>query len=211
MIAGNPNAKPINLVLADDHHLLLDLWTTIFLKDNRFQLCGVATNGRDAINQSRRHRPDVVLLDIRMPEIDGFEATRQIRRYSPSSRIIGISMYNIPALAKKFLANGGSAYLTKYCSFEELIFAIAVVLKGQQYIGNHVQELMQTGESSTTRLSAREIEIASLIKSGLSSKEIGERLSISAKTVEIHRHNIFRKLDVSNLAGLISALYELGI
>jgi Response regulator containing a CheY-like receiver domain and an HTH DNA-binding domain len=151
----------------------------------------------------------VVLMDINMIPFSGIEATRRIRELSPETRIIGVTMHSQPAYARKMLQLGASGYVTKNSSKEEMITAILEVSKGNKFICEEIKELITEASEDPDSISAinslteREMDVINLIKQGSSSKDISLKLEISIKTVEVHRHNILKKLKLKNAASLI--------
>ena len=152
-----------------------------------------------------------------MSPMNGFEATKEIRKISPESKIIGVSMHSQPAYAKKMLQVGAMGYITKNSSKEEMIGAITEVAQGNKYICHEVkailsEQILEDNEKpDINMLSQREVEIIDLIKQGQSSKEIALQLSITLKTVEVHRHNILKKLNLKNTAALVNFINNAGI
>jgi DNA-binding NarL/FixJ family response regulator len=202
--------EAISILIADDHKLIRDTWSFILNTDQRFKVVAECSNGEEAIEQAKQKRPQIVLMDINMTPISGLEATKQIRKVSPGSRIIGVSMHSQPAYAKKMLQIGAKGYVTKNSSREEMFKAIMEVHKGNRYICDEVkniisEQIMDDGPSQgINSLSERELQIVKLIKEGFSSKEISSQLNISLKTVEVHRHNILKKLNLKNSAALVN-------
>ncbi|HYF32791.1 MAG TPA: response regulator transcription factor [Chitinophagaceae bacterium] len=202
--------EPISILIADDHKLIRDTWSFILNNDQRFKVVAECSNGEEAIEQARNKRPQIVLMDINMTPVSGLEATKQIRKVSPGSRVIGVSMHSQPAYAKKMLQIGAKGYVTKNSSREEMFKAILEVHKGNRYICDEVknilsEQIMDDGPSQgINALSERELQIVKLIKEGFSSKEISVQLNISLKTVEVHRHNILKKLNLKNSAALVN-------
>lgn len=202
--------EKITILLVDDHKLVRDSWSFILNSDPRFEVIGETSNGEEAVEIAKVKRPDIVLMDINMTPVNGFEATKLVRKFSPASKIIGVSMHSMPAYAKRMLQSGAMGYVTKNSSKEELMEAILEVNNGQKYICNEVknilaqQELEEGGQPDLNILSRRELDITKLIKEGLSSKEIAEKLDISLKTVEVHRYNILKKLHLKNTAALVN-------
>ena len=202
--------EPISILIADDHKLIRDTWSFILNNDQRFKVVAECSNGEEAIEQARNKRPQIVLMDINMTPISGLEATKQIRKVSPGSKVIGVSMHSQPAYAKKMLQIGAKGYVTKNSSREEMFKAILEVHNGNRYICDEVknilsEQIMDDGPSQgINALSERELQIVKLIKEGFSSKEISVQLSISLKTVEVHRHNILKKLSLKNSAALVN-------
>jgi DNA-binding NarL/FixJ family response regulator len=209
--------EKITILLVDDHKLVRDSWSFILNSDPRFEVIGETSSGDEAIEVAKIKTPNVVLMDINMTPINGFEATKLIRKFSPTSKIIGVSMHSMPAYAKRMLQSGASGYVTKNSSKEELIEAILEVHNGQKYICSEVknilaqQELEEGGQSDLNVLSRRELDIAKLIKEGLSSREIALKLDISLKTVEVHRYNILKKLHLKNTAALVNFINTHGL
>ena len=203
--------EKITILLVDDHKLVRESWAFILNSDPRFEVVGETSNGEEAVEIAKAKNPAIVLMDVNMTPINGFEATRLILKYSPDSKVIGVSMHSMPAYAKRMIQAGAMGYVTKNSSKEELIKAIVEVNNGQQYICEEVknivvhQEMDETGgPPDLNLLSQREIDIVRLIKEGLSSKEIAMKLDISLKTVEVHRYNILKKLNLKNTAALVN-------
>jgi DNA-binding NarL/FixJ family response regulator len=153
--------------------------------------------------------PNVVLMDINMVPFSGIEATRQIKEISPETRIIGVTMHSQPAFAKKMLQFGASGYVTKNSSREEMVTAILEVAKGNKFVCEEIKDLIadniedQSSSTAVNTLTEREMDVINLIRQGSSSKDISQKLEISIKTVEVHRHNILKKLKLKNAASLI--------
>jgi DNA-binding NarL/FixJ family response regulator len=199
----------ISILIADDHKLIRETWTFILNRDSRFKVIGSCSNSEEAVKMSKQKHPNVVLMDINMIPFSGIEATRQIREVSPQSRIIGVTMHSQPAYAKKMLQIGASGYVTKNSSREEMVKAILEVSKGNKYICDEIKELISetsednSSQSAINTLTEREMDVINLIRQGSSSKDISVKLQISIKTVEVHRHNILKKLRLKNAASLI--------
>jgi DNA-binding NarL/FixJ family response regulator len=203
--------EKINVLIADDHKLIRETWSYILSSDERFQVIAECGDSEQAVEMARQKRPHIVLMDINMTPISGFDATERIRKVSPASKIIGVSMHSQPAYAKKMLQIGAKGYVTKNSSKEEMIKAIIEVNNGNKYIceeiKNNISEMILEENKdvpSVNSLTEREIQIINLIKEGLSSKEIASSLNISLKTVEVHRHNVLKKLKLKNSASLVN-------
>jgi DNA-binding NarL/FixJ family response regulator len=206
----------ISILIADDHMLIRDTWSSILNSDPRFEVISRCSNGEEAIKEAQKLRPKVVLIDINMSPISGIEATQQIRKFSPASKIIGVSMHSQPAYVKKLLKLGAHGYVTKNSPQQEMFEAIEEVMKGNRYICSEVKTILSEQafdeeNSGANSLSNRELEIIKFIKDGLSSKEISAALNISLKTVEVHRHNILKKLNLKNSAALVNYINESGL
>ncbi len=204
----------IKILVADDHQLIRDAWTMILSRDKRFRVIGSCSDSRETVKMSRKLKPDILLLDINMTPFNGIEATKKIRRISPATGIIAVTISNHPAHAKKMLQLGALGYVTKNSSAYEMKEAILAVSEGKEYICAEMQELLSAShetfniKSAIHSLTGRELEVIKLIKAGRSSKEICEDLDISLKTVETHRHNILKKLQVKNAVSLVHFIYD---
>jgi two-component system, NarL family, invasion response regulator UvrY len=203
--------KKISIMIVDDHTLIRETWSFLLGKNENFDVVAECGDGERAIELARDKRPDVVLLDINMAPMSGFDVLKMIRKYSPGSRIIGVSMHSQPAYAKKMLRLGAKGYVTKNSPRQEMLEAIAEVSNNQIYICQEVKNILSdqllNGDQSNpdiNNLSDREMQIVRALKEGLSSKEIASELNISLKTVEVHRHNILKKLKLKNTVSLIN-------
>lgn len=209
----------ITILLVDDHKLIRDSWSFILNSDIRFQVIGETSNADEAVEIAKDKKPEIVLMDINMSPVNGFEATKLVRKYSPGSKIIGISMHSMPAYARRMLQIGAMGYVTKNSSKDELLKAIVEVYSGKKYVCDEVKNILAQqeledeggGAPDMNVLSRREIDIVQLIKEGLSSKEIALRLDISLKTVEVHRYNILKKLSLKNTAALVNFINAHGL
>ena len=203
--------EKISILIADDHKLVRQTWGFVVNTDDRFKVIAECASSEDAVELSRELRPNVVIMDINLPGINGIKATEQIRKVSPDSKILGVSMHNELAFTRSMFQKGALGYVTKNSSREEMFKAIMEVHAGRIYICNEIKNILSdeliSGEkqdSGINSLSQREIEIIRQIKKGLSSKEIANELNISIKTVEVHRYNILKKLNLRNAASLIN-------
>ncbi|MGH2553932.1 MAG: response regulator [Chitinophagaceae bacterium] len=211
--------EKITILLVDDHKLIRDSWSFILNNDPRFHVIGESSNGDDAIRLTKIGKPQVVLMDVNMNPVNGFDATKQIRKICPGSKVIGISMYCMPAYAKRMLQLGAMGYVTKNSSKDEMFEAIVEVNKGKKYVCEEVKNILARQELEDDNvshpdmndLSHRELDIVHLIKDGLSSKEIASQLDISLKTVEVHRYNILKKLNMKNTASLVNYINAQGL
>lgn len=203
--------EKITILIVDDHRLIRDTWKYMLELDERFEVMGDTGDPELAVEMVQELQPSIVLMDINMTPINGFEATERIRKVAPSSKVIGISMYAQPAYAKKMLQLGAKGYVTKNSSREELLKAVLEVNSGNKFIcdeiKNNISEMVLEESKDLPNVNAlteREIEIINLIREGFSSREIANRLSISLKTVEVHRHNVLKKLKLKNAASLVN-------
>jgi DNA-binding NarL/FixJ family response regulator len=215
----NITMEKITILLVDDHKLIRETWALLLNSDPRFQVVGETDDVNQALEICREKHPVVVLMDINMTPINGFEGTKLIRKYVPATKVIGMSMHSMPAYARRMLQSGAHGYVTKNSSKEELFEALVEVQKGNKYICEEVKNILahqaldESGETGPDLnvLSRREIDVIQLIKEGLSSKEIAQKLEISLKTVEVHRYNILKKLHLKNTAALVNFINSQGL
>mgnify|MGYP006157493085 FL=1 len=208
--------EKITVLIADDHKLIRETWSFILNSDPRFSVVAQCSNGEEAIEMAQKLRPKIALLDINMAPMNGIEATEQIRKFSPSTKIIGVSMHSQPAYVKKLLKLGAMGYVTKNSPQQEMFDAIAAVHEGKRYICAEVktilsEQIFEEESTGANTLSSRELDVIKHIKQGLSSKEISSELNISLKTVEVHRHNILKKLNLKNSAALVNYINSSGL
>ncbi|OSZ81168.1 DNA-binding response regulator [Chitinophagaceae bacterium IBVUCB2] len=201
----------ISVVIVEDHQLVREMWVQLFSERNDIEIVGKSGDFDEAIEMIKVKRPNIVLLDINLPVSSGMDAVPLIRKFSPGTKIIAVSMHNQPAYAKKMLQMGAKGYVTKNSSHQEMIDAVDEVMAGKTFVCSEIKDIIseqafQQSPSgpSLKELSLREIEIIKLIKEGLSSKEIATSLGISVRTAEVHRHNILKKLGLKNTASLIT-------
>ena len=208
----------ITVRIVDDHTLIRETWSFLLGRNENFEVIAEVGDGQKAIDIARDKRPNIVLLDINMTPLNGFDVLKMIRKQSPGSKVIAVSMHSQPAYAKKMLRMGAKGYITKNSPRQEMLDAIMDVYNGNTYICQEVKNILSDqmlNEEDTAaglnQLSEREIEVINQIRDGLSSKEIADRLAISIKTVEVHRHNILKKLKVKNTASLINYINSTGL
>ena len=203
--------EKITILIADDHTLVRETWSFILNTDERFKVIAESGSGEDAVELAKQLRPNIVIMDINLPGMNGIEATQQIRKYSPASKILGVSLHTQPTYARKMIQKGAMGYVTKNSSREEMFKAIMEVHNGRRYICEEIKNILseqvingEDQQAGLNALSQREIEIINFIKKGFSSKEIAESLDISVKTVEVHRYNVLKKLNLKNSAALVN-------
>ena len=207
----------ISIMIVDDHTLIRETWSFLLGRDENFDVIAEVGDGEQAVEIAKQKRPNIVLLDINMVPLNGFDILKLIRKFSPGSKVIAVSMHSQPAYAKKMLRLGARGYVTKNSPRQEMIDAINDVNEGNIYVCQEVKNILSDqmlGEdegAGLNLLSEREIEVINQIKDGLSSKEIADKLGISIKTVEVHRHNILKKLKVKNTASLINYINSTGL
>jgi len=199
------------VMLCDDHTLFREGIKAILRDEPSIEIVGEADNGRQAVTKALRLHPDVVLMDIAMPDLGGFEATARILRADRKIRVLILTMYEEEEVITRCLKAGASGYVLKDAPRRDLIHAIDVVQRGGQYLSaralkkvvkQHVSSSL-TDASGYDRLSDREREILKLLADGLALKEIASRLTLSVKTVDTHKTNMMRKLDLHDRSEVI--------
>lgn len=200
----------ISIMIVEDHQLLREGSSYFLSRNENFEIIAQTGDGALAIELAREKRPKIVLLDINLEPLGGLEVLKMIRKLSPASKIIIVSVHSEPAHVKKMLRSGARGYVTKDSSLNELTEAINEVNKGNIFICQKVKDLHSeqavkaSGEvPSINSLSERELEVVRLLNKGESSREIAARLNISLKTVEVHRHHVLKKMNLKNTVSLI--------
>lgn len=198
----------IKLLITDDHKLFRDGITSLLARNEDFEILEGVSNGRELLDRLKAGvQPDIVLLDLTMPEVDGFEVLETAKKKYPKVRFIAISMHDDGQYIIKCVRYGAYGYLLKNADEEELTKAIYEVYAGRKYFNQHISELMIHNMSAVgqdvKKLSDRELEVLVLVAEGKTTKEIAESLIVSTRTIETHRVNMMKKLDVQNTAELI--------
>lgn len=210
----------IMILLVDDHKITRDGIRSLIEKEQNMDIIAEAEDGHMAIKLSRKHCPDVIIMDINMPGLNGIDATQQILSEHPGIKIIALSMYSERRYVIGMLKAGVKGYLIKSSAFDELALAIKTVSKNKTYLSNQISDIMlqdyvfqrsSDDESTITSLTSREREILQLIAEGLNLEDIAAKINVSAKTVSTHRRNIMGKLNIYNVAGLTKFAIREGI
>jgi DNA-binding NarL/FixJ family response regulator len=210
----------IRIVLADDHAILRDGLSQAFQQEEDMEIVGQVGDGHAAVEKAKELLPDIVVMDINMPNLNGIEATREIRRQAPGVRVIVLSMHSGKPCIKEVFRAGAWAYLHKNCGFDELARAVRTVAEGKPYVSPSisnvvVEELGRTEEkfeaTAFSLLTPREREILQLLAEGGTVKRIAHQLHVSHKTVEAHRLRIMNKLNVDTVAQLTKYAIQEGL
>ena len=197
--------EEITIVLVDDHKILRDGLKNIIQKKANLKIIGEASDGREAVKLCRKLNPNVVITDISMQDLNGIEATSQILKENPEIKVIGLSMHSNKKFIQSLFKAGGFGYLLKDGDSEELITAITVVMQNRKYLSKSINQKYLSSiddDNDTVKLSSRETEVLQLIAEGNSSKEMGEKLFLSSKTVDVHKNNIMKKLNLFTIPEL---------
>jgi len=207
------NAEPaIRILLIDDHPIVRDGIASHLTRTEGLAVVAEASNGREAMRLAKEHRPDIIILDIRLPDTNGVDLSKRLRRAVPESRILAFSMHRGGAYAARLARNGVRGYLLKDESPDELVAAIRAVHRGElAFRGEAADAVLAPPDTAGAPLSERETEVLALIADGLSSKEIAWRLKIGVRTVESHRRRLMEKLDRRTIAELTKYAIEAGL
>jgi DNA-binding NarL/FixJ family response regulator len=209
--------KPVRILLVDDHEIVREGVRALIQRHEGWEICGEATNGREAVAQATKLEPDIVVMDIGMPELNGLDATRQIKRALPEAEILIFTGNETEEIVRNVFKAGARAYLLKMEANRHLIPALEMLCKHRTYFSSKVSEMIFSGYMQggagveDTALTPRERETVQLIAEGKSNKEIAELFRISVKTVETHRAAIMRKLHLESFAALVRYAIKNGI
>lgn len=208
------------VIIADDHAIIREGLKSL-LEKKGIEVVDIAKNGREAIELAIVHEPELVLMDITMPDLNGVEATATIKEKVPHTKIIALSMHSTKKHIDNMFAAGASAYIIKESAFDELLDAIEEVNKGNYYLSPSIARMYvdnsgnlftATGElPKPSEISKKEREVLQLVAEGEKNRDIAEKLGVSVKTVETHRRNIMKKLNIFNIAGLTKFAIKEGI
>lgn len=207
------------VLITDDHQLFREGLVNLLFSTPDIEVIAEAENGEEAIEKAKHFKPDVMLLDIAMPKMNGIEATRELKKVMPEIKIIAVSMHSDKQYVKGILEAGAEGYLLKNCTYRQLTEAIQSVHSGKKFLSEDITELVISGyldpakadSDSYSILSEREKEIFLLFAEGKSTREIGETLFISVKTVGTHKQHIFEKLSLRNTAEIVKYAIKKGL
>jgi DNA-binding NarL/FixJ family response regulator len=213
--------SPIRVIVADDHEIFRDGFRSLLKKQQDIELVAEAENGKELVDLTIKHKPDVIITDVKMPKSDGIEATKEIEEKYPHIGVIALSMFDEESLIVDMLEAGAKGYLLKNAGKEEIIEAIKTVYNNGTYYCHHTSNrLAQMIASSkfnpyrktrTPNFNEKEVEVIQKICEGFSSKEIGEQLHLSIRTIEGYREKIQEKMKVHNTAGIVVYAIKKGI
>ncbi len=208
------------VIIADDHAIIREGLKSL-LEKKGVDVIAIAKNGREAIELAMRHRPDIIMMDISMPDLNGVDATATIRRELPETKVIALSMHSSKKIIDKMFISGASGYVLKETAFNELYNAIQEVSKGNFYLTPSIARMYLDTEGNLATntdkvpkskdISMKERQVLQLVAEGEKTRDIAEKLSISIKTVETHRRNIMKKLSIFSVAGLTKFAIKEGI
>ncbi len=210
----------IRVLLVDDHHIVREGLGALLAGEPDVELIGEASNGREALALTEQLVPDVVVMDVAMPDMNGMEAARRIADSQPSVRVVALSMHADKRFVRQMLLAGASGYLRKGCTFDELVRAIRAVAAGNTYLSpevastvaeDYTRRLINAGMARPVALTPREREVLQLLAEGNQPKQIAARLNVSVKTVSTHRRNVMQKVGARSLADLVKYALREGL
>lgn len=209
----------IKVLIADDHQLFREGLMNLISSAPDIEVIGEAKDGKEATEKVKTLNPDVVLIDIGMPLMNGIEATRIIKKQQPGIKVIAVSMHSDRQFVKGILEAGADGYLLKNCTYRQLIEAIKSVVEGKKYLSEDITEMVIQGYldpadevgGNKAELSERELEILKLYAEGKSTREISEKLFISVKTVGTHKQHIYEKLGLKSNADMVKYAIKEGL
>lgn len=204
-------SQKIRVLLADDHSLVLDGLKARLQRSDQIEIIALATNGQEAIEAAELHKPDVVLMDINMPKLNGIEAAEILAEGQTKIAIIILSVHDDREYILDSARAGAKGYLLKSATAQEMINAIVAVYHGGTFYSPEIAEILLQQPSNTIPLTNREQTIVSLLAKGHSSKVMARELGISVRTVEVHRRNIRKKLDINNTPELVKYAIDFGL
>lgn len=210
----------LKVIIADDHAIIREGLKSL-LEAKGIKVLDIAKNGREAVEKAISLEPDIMMMDISMPDLNGVEATAVIRKEVPHTRVIALSMHSGKSIIDKMFAAGASGYILKESAFDEIYDALQVVIRGNFYLTPAIARMYVDDQINTrgnwdqmpkfNTISKKEREVLQLVAEGMKTRDIAEKLSVSIKTVESHRRNIMKKLNIFSVAGLTKYAIQEGI
>jgi DNA-binding NarL/FixJ family response regulator len=200
--------KPLRIVVADDHHVIRQGLKALLENEPGWKIVGEAANGREVVEKAVLLKPEVAVLDVRMPELNGLEATRQIRQRTPGTQVVALTVHDSDELVRDLLRAGALGYVLKSDAARDLVLAVRSVAEGRPFFTLTVAKLVLRGcldfwGRDVAALTPREREIVQLLAEGRSNKEVANALGISVKTAETHRAHVMRALELHSISDLV--------
>ncbi len=200
-----------SIFIVDDHYLVIEGIRSLLQHEKNMEWMGHAMNAASCLDYLKRHRPDVILMDVNLPDKSGTELCQEVKKLYPNVLILGLSTFNQQAVVRNMIDNGASGYVLKNATKEELLEAIELVINGETYFSQEVVHSLNEPQPHQPVITRREKEVLQLIAEGLTNGQIADKLFISIPTVNTHRKSIIEKFDVKNTAALIGKAIKTGI
>lgn len=193
-----------SVFIVDDHYMVIEGIRSLLQNEKDIDWMGHATNAASCLAFLKQHQPDVILMDINLPDKSGIDLCKEVMQLYPSVRVLGLSTFNQQAIIRNIIENGASGYVLKNADKSELLEAIATVMTGNNYLSHEVSLSLKKADDSLPPVTKREKEVLRLIAEGYTNAEIAEKLFLSTATVNTHRKSLLEKFDAKNTAILIS-------
>ncbi|MCC7400120.1 MAG: response regulator transcription factor [Chitinophagaceae bacterium] len=200
-----------SIFIVDDHYMVIEGIRSLLQNEKGIEWMGHATNAASCLGFLKNQQPDIILMDINLPDMSGIDLCKEVRQKYPSVFVLGLSTFNQQAIIRNMIDNGASGYVLKNADKEELLEAIAAVQQGKTFLSHEANLSLRDKEDKMPPISRREKEVLLLIADGLTNNEIAGKLFISVPTVNTHRKSLLEKLDAKNTAILIGKAAKLGI
>lgn len=194
--------------IVDDHYMVIEGIRSLLQSEPAIEWTGHATNADSCLAFLRQGQPDVILMDINLPDKSGIDLCKEVKQSYPSVLIIGLSTFNQQSFIQKMMDNGASGYVLKNATQAELLEAIETVMKGKTYLSDEASQSLRKEETGAVILTRREKEVLELIADGMTNNEIAKKLFISVSTVDTHRKNLLAKFETKNIAALVKAAMQ---
>lgn len=199
------------IFIVDDHYLVIEGIRSLLHNEKNIEWMGHAMNAASCLDFLKNHKPNVILMDVNLPDKSGTDLCKEVKKLYPSIFILGLSTFNQQAVVRNMMDNGASGYVLKNATKEELLEAIGTVVGGEKYFSQEVVDTLSEPQPQQPLITRREKEVLQLIAEGLTNAEIAEKLFISVPTVNTHRKSILEKFEVKNTATLIGKAIKMGI
>jgi DNA-binding NarL/FixJ family response regulator len=201
----------IKVFVVDDHYMVIEGIRSLLQNENDIEWMGHATNAVSCLAFLKQQLPDIILMDVNLPDISGIDLCREVKKLYPSVLVLGLSTFNQQVIIQNMIDNGASGYVLKNATKEELLEAINTIIKGKNYFSFEVAIALRKIKENSPLITRREREVLQLIAEGLTNAEISEKLFISIPTVNTHRKSLLEKFEVKNTATLISKAIKNGL
>ncbi|MGN6352100.1 MAG: response regulator [Parafilimonas sp.] len=199
------------IFIVDDHYMVIEGIRSLLQNENDIEWMGHATNAASCLSFLKLQEPDIILMDINLPDMSGIDLCKEVKQLHPSVFVLGLSTFNQQTVIQDMMENGASGYVLKNATKEELLEAISIVLKGKKYFSFETALALRESKQRQPLITRREKEVLQLIAEGLTNGEISEKLFISVPTVNTHRKSLLEKFEVKNTAALIGKAIKSGV
>ena len=202
-------ATPAKIFIVDDHYMVIEGIHSLLQHETHLEWMGHAMNAESCLAFLRNRQPELIFMDINLPDKSGIDLCKEVKEKYPSVFIIGLSTFNQQSFISRMMENGASGYVLKNASKDELLLAIQTVMRGRTYLSHEAAMTVEKKSGDAPVLTRREKEVLELIADGLTTQEIADKLFVSATTIDTHRKNLLTKLDVPNVAALVKMAMKL--